>query len=133
MTEQEGRVRVQEIEAEMANLPSGCVTQKIINGMVVYDKQENCCDVYEIKHSDKMVLEQTKHLVEEEKIALTERRFGEVRGRYVLYRGEAAENEKGILYKNAVDYLKGLPGTAMIEDVGRDIDVEEGHGWKYKM
>ena len=78
------------------------------------------------------VLEQTKHLVDEEKIALTERRFGEVRGRYVLYRGETAENEKGILYKNAVDYLKGLPGTAMIEDVGRNID-EEGHGWKYKM
>ena len=101
--------------------------------MVVYDKQENYCDVYEIKHSDKMVFEQTKHLMDEEKIALTERRFGEVRGRYVLYRGETAENENGILYKNAVDYLKGLPGTAMTEEVGRDIDEEEGHDWKHRM
>lgn len=101
--------------------------------MVVYDKQENYCDVYEIKHSDKMVFEQTKHLMDEEKIALTERRFGEVRGRYVLYRGETAENENGILYKNAVDYLKGLPGTAMTEEVGRDIDEEEEHDWKHRM
>ena len=46
---------------------------------------------------------------------------------------ETAENENGILYKNAVDYLKGLPGTAMTEEVGRDIDEEEGHDWKHRM
>lgn len=101
--------------------------------MVVYDKQEHCCDIYEVKHSDKMVYDQAKHLMDEEKIAMTERRFGEVRGRYVLYRGETQENEMGILYKNASEYLKGLPDTAMNEDIGQDIDEEEGHGWKHKM
>lgn len=101
--------------------------------MVVYDKQEHCCDIYEVKHSDKMVYDQAKHLMDEEKIALTERRFGEVRGRYVLYRGETKENEMGILYRNASEYLKGLPNTAMTEDIGQDIAEEEGHGWKHKM
>lgn len=101
--------------------------------MVVYDKQEHCCDIYEIKHSDKMVYDQTRHLTDEEKIALTERRFGEIKGRYVLYRGETAENEMGILYRNVSDYLKGLPDTAMPEDIGQDIDEEEGQGFKHKM
>lgn len=101
--------------------------------MVVYDKQNHCCDIYEVKHSDKMVYDQAKHLMDEGKIALTERRFGEVRGRYVLYRGETSENEMGILYRNVSEYLKGLPETAMTEDIGQDIDEEEGHGWKHKM
>lgn len=101
--------------------------------MVVYDKQEHCCDIYEIKHSDKMVYEQTRHLTDEEKNAMTERRFGEIKGRYVLYRGEPQENEFGILYRNVSDYLKGLPDTAMTEDIGQDIDEEEGQGFKHKM
>lgn len=108
--------------------------------MVVYDKQEHCCDVYEIKHSDKMVYDQTKHLIDEEKIALTERRFGEVRGKFVLYRGEMKENESGILYQNASDYLNGLPDTAITEDIEEDIgeDIEqdideEDQGWKLEM
>lgn len=100
--------------------------------MVVYDKQEHCCDVYEIKHSDKMVYDQTKHLIDDDKIDLTESRFGEVRGRYVLYRGETKENEMGILYRNASEYLKGLPNTAMTEDIRQDIDEEDG-GWNHKM
>ena len=116
--------------------------------MVVYDKQEHCCDVYEIKHSDKMVYDQTKHLIDEEKIALTERRFGEVRGKFVLYRGEMKENESGILYQNASDYLNGLPDTAITEDIEEDIEQdidedigedieqdidEEDQGWKLEM
>lgn len=101
--------------------------------MVVYDKQEHCCDIYEVKHSDKMVYDQAKHLMDEEKSTLTERRFGEIKGRYVLYRGETSENEMGILYRNVSEYLKGLPETAMTEDIGQDIDEEEGHGWKHKM
>lgn len=77
--------------------------------MVVYNKNEHSCDVYEIKHSDKMVNEQVKHLMNEEMIALTERRFGEVKGKYVLYRGDTAENGTGIRYKNVSEYLKQLP------------------------
>ncbi len=81
--------------------------------MVVYDKQNHCCDIYEIKHSDKMVYDQAKHLMDEEKKTLTEKRFGKIKGRYILYRGETKNNEQmGIIYRNVSEYLKGLPETA---------------------
>lgn len=99
--------------------------------MVVYDKQEHCCDIYEIKHSEQMIKDQAKHLMDEEKNALTERRFGEIKGRYVLYRGANAETEEGIIYKNVVEYLKGLPDSAMTESIGQD--MEEGQDWGPKM
>ncbi len=85
--------------------------------MVVYDKQEHCCDIYEIKHSDKMIYDQAKHLMDEEKAALTESRFGKIKRKYVLYRGETNSGEKGIFYKNVSEYLKGLPYTAMTENI----------------
>ena len=101
--------------------------------MVVYNTQEHCCDIYEVKHSDKLVIEQAKHLMNEKMIELTERRFGEVKNRYVLYRGETVEHETGVVYKNVAEYLKGLPDTAMTESVGQNIDDDEGHGWGQKM
>lgn len=76
--------------------------------MVVYDTEENCCDIYEIKHSEKAVLNQYRHLVDEEKCRQTEGRFGEIRGRYVLYRGEDVETEAGVIYQNVENYLKSL-------------------------
>lgn len=76
--------------------------------MVVYDTEENCCDIYEIKHSKKAVPNQYRHLVDEEKCQQTEKRFGKIRGRYVLYRGGNMETEEGVIYQNAEDYLKSL-------------------------
>lgn len=99
--------------------------------MVVYNTQEHCCDIYEVKHSAEMVADQSKHLRDEEKILLTEKRFGEVKNRYVLYRGANAENEDGIIYKNVAEYLKGLPDSAMTESIGQDL--EEGQSWGPKM
>lgn len=99
--------------------------------MVVYNTQEHCCDIYEVKHSAEMVSDQAKHLRDEEKMRLTEKRFGEVKNRYVLYRGANAENEDGIIYKNVAEYLKGLPDSAMTESIGQD--MEEGQGWRPKM
>ena len=99
--------------------------------MVVYNTQEHCCDIYEVKHSAEMVVEQAKHLRDEEKILLTEKRFGEVKNRFVLYRGANAESEDGIIYKNVAEYLKGLPDSAMTESIGQD--MEEGQGWGPKM
>ena len=99
--------------------------------MVVYNTQEHCCDIYEVKHSAEMVVEQAKHLRDEEKILLTEKRFGEVKNRFVLYRGANAESEDGIIYKNIAEYLKGLPDSAMTESIGQD--MEEGQGWGPKM
>ena len=99
--------------------------------MVVYNTREHCCDIYEVKHSEQMVAEQAKHLQDEEKIRLTEKRFGEVKNRCVLYRGTNAENEDGIIYKNVAEYLKGLPDSAMTESIGQE--MEEGQGWGPKM
>lgn len=99
--------------------------------MVVYNTQEHCCDIYEVKHSAEMIADQSKHLRDEEKILLTEKRFGEVKYRYVLYRGANAENENGIIYKNVAEYLKGLPDSAMTESIGQD--MEEGQNWGPKM
>lgn len=76
--------------------------------MVVYDTEENYCDIYEIKHSEKAVSNQYRHLVDEEKCRQTEGRFGEIRGRYVLYRGEDMETEAGVIYQNVENYLKSL-------------------------
>lgn len=99
--------------------------------MVVYNTQEHCCDIYEVKHSAEMVADQSKHLRDEEKIRLTEKRFGEVKDRFVLYRGANTENEDGIIYKNVAEYLKGLPDSAMTESIGQD--MEEGQNWGPKM
>lgn len=77
--------------------------------MVIYDEKENCCEIFEIKHSDKQVSAQYRHLADQEKCDKTERRFGPIRGRYVLYRGEDAALENGVQYRNVERYLNDLP------------------------
>lgn len=76
--------------------------------MVVYDEKENNCAIYEIKHSDKVVPEQYRHLKDEEKCQQTERRFGKIVKRCVLYRGIDFETEEGIVYRNLEGYLNQL-------------------------
>lgn len=76
--------------------------------MVVYDEKENNCVIYEIKYSDKAVPEQYRHLRDEEKCQLTERRFGKIVKRCVLYRGIDFETEEGIVYQNLEAYLNQL-------------------------
>ena len=75
--------------------------------MVVYDKSSNNCRIYEIKHSDQIVNEQTRHLRNEEFNAIIEHRFGKIVGKYVIYKGESATVD-GIEYVNAEEYLKNL-------------------------
>ena len=77
--------------------------------MVIYDEKENCCEIFEIKHSDKQVPAQYRHLADQEKCDKTERRFGPIRGRYVLYRCEDAALENGVQYRNVERYLNDLP------------------------
>ena len=76
--------------------------------MVVYNTEENCCTVYEIKHSDQVVSEQYRHLTDEDKNAKTERRFGRIKNRIVLYRGNDLLLDNGIEYRNVEEYLKSL-------------------------
>ncbi len=75
--------------------------------MVVYDRQSDTCRLYEVKHSNKIVDRQTKYLRDEAKLALMTHRFGEVKGRYVVYRGESS-SVNGIEYLNVEEYLRGL-------------------------
>ena len=76
--------------------------------MVIYDNQTNTCEIYEIKHSLEAVPFQYRHLINEDKIALTEKRFGKITKKCVLYRGETMQSENNVLYKNVEEYLNEL-------------------------
>ena len=83
--------------------------------MVIYDQKENSCEIFEIKHSSKQVPFQYRHLVDEDKCRRTERRFGPIQGRYILYRGEDAQMENGVQYWNVENYLKALPTLDIVQ------------------
>ncbi len=53
-----------------------------------FDPQELNCELYEIKYSKEVVAEQYRHLVDEEKCAMTAKRYGDITGKYVIYRGK---------------------------------------------
>lgn len=76
--------------------------------MVIYDSEKNSCELYEIKHSQKIVPEQYHILLDTERLAETERRFGSISKRCVLYCGNDCDLEDGIFYRNAETYLKSL-------------------------
>ena len=76
--------------------------------MVVFDPAAGSCQVFEIKHSAEVVSQQYRHLIDEEKCAQTEHRFGPITGRFVLYRGEDRMLENGVVDQNVEDYLKQL-------------------------
>lgn len=76
--------------------------------MVVYDKNKNCCEIFEVKHSKERVAGQYRHLIDKDKCRQTEARFGPIRGRYVLYRGEDFQAEQGVQYRNVESFLKEL-------------------------
>ncbi|MBR6052120.1 MAG: hypothetical protein IKP68_13085 [Clostridia bacterium] len=75
--------------------------------MVVYDPTTLTCGIYEIKHSRELVPEQYHHLIDEDKCAAVEHRFGRIAGKYVIYRGEPAD-AAGIHYMNVEEYLNGI-------------------------
>ena len=75
--------------------------------MVVFDPKELNCKIYEVKYSKEQVPAQSRHLKDEEKCAMTSHRYGEITGKYVIYRGESGSLE-GIQYLNVEEYLKSL-------------------------
>ncbi len=75
--------------------------------MVVCDTRELTCRIYEVKYSKEQVPEQFRHLKSDDKCSMTSHRYGDIVGKYVIYRGEAVESE-GIQYLNVEDYLKSL-------------------------
>lgn len=75
--------------------------------MVVQDPKTLSCEIYEIKYSKERACEQYRHINDEEKCAMTTHRYGNITGRYVIYRGENTEMDS-IQYLNVEDYLKSL-------------------------
>jgi len=75
--------------------------------MVVCDTRELTCRIYEVKYSKEQVPEQLRYLKDDEKCSMTSHRYGDIAGKYVIYRGEPAECD-GISYLNVEDYLKSL-------------------------
>ena len=75
--------------------------------MVVCDPRDLTCRIYEVKYSKEQVPEQYRHLKNEEKCSMTSHRYGDITGKYVIYRGEPAE-DGDVQYLNVEDYLKSL-------------------------
>ena len=76
--------------------------------MVVRDLDTRTCALFEVKHSKERVDEQFRHLVDAELISRTERAFGKVVSRTVLYRGADFDHPAGVAYRNVETYLKKL-------------------------
>ena len=83
--------------------------------MVVFDPRKASCEVYEIKHSRVAVPQQYRFLVDDEKGARTEHRFGSITARRVLYRG-VSFREGAVEYVNVEEYLRGLGEWANEKD-----------------
>ena len=75
--------------------------------MVVVDKDREYCDLYEIKHSDKIEPNQYRYLHDRFKLDMTEHRYGSIHGKHVIYRGKSQEVD-GIHYINVEEYLNDL-------------------------
>lgn len=75
--------------------------------MVVFDPAAASCEIFEIKHSTEVVSNQYRHLIDEQKCADTEYRYGTITRKVVLYRGESQVVD-GIQYVNVEEYLRQL-------------------------
>ena len=98
------------LETKMANKNKEVFKLQFAVGefdMVVVDPATNTCEIYEIKHSKEQAPEQYKNLIDEKKCHDTEFRYGQIVGKYVIYRGETT-SFNGIEYRNVEEYLKSL-------------------------
>lgn len=75
--------------------------------MVIADPVNGGCEIYEIKHSAKTDPGQYRHLTDEKKAHIVAHRYGGIKGRYVIYRGEE-KTVDGIKYLNAENYLRNI-------------------------
>ena len=72
--------------------------------MVIYNKIQNTCQLFEVKHSDKTNDKQTRFLLDEDKCNLIENKYGKIKNKYVIYRGES-KRIGTINYKNVEEFL----------------------------
>lgn len=107
-----GRMMEDIVLLETKTAKSECEVFKLVFAsgefdMVVFDSENECCSIYEIKHSTEVNKNQFRHLIDKNKCEETEFRFGDIKGKYVIYRGEPCTVE-GIRYLNVEDYLRDL-------------------------
>jgi hypothetical protein len=98
------------LETQMANKEKKVFKLQFAIGefdMVVFDPKALNCKIYEVKYSKEHIPEQCRHLKDENKCAMTSHRYGDIVGRYVIYRGEDTVLD-GIEYLNVEKYLKSL-------------------------
>ncbi|WP_407399053.1 AAA family ATPase [Treponema sp.] len=76
--------------------------------MIITDSESGTCQIFEVKHSKERFEKQYQHLINKEKLELTEKIYGTILSRTVLYKGESCMEENGIEYKNVEEYLKEL-------------------------
>ena len=76
--------------------------------MVIRDGSRRSCRLFEIKHSTERNDLQTRHLTDERKLAETERLYGSVVERTVLYRGDDADVGNGVRYRNVGSFLMSI-------------------------
>lgn len=98
------------LETKLANPKKRVFKLQFSNGefdMVVFDPINGGVEIYEIKYSQESDMHQVRHLVDEEKCAKTQYRFGTITKKAVLYRG-ANKTVDGIQYQNVEEYLKSL-------------------------
>ena len=72
--------------------------------MVTFDSKNIRCNLYEIKHSTEIAQYQYRHLVDSKKLEQTEKQYGKICERAVIYNGENS-NQDCIKYLNAEEYL----------------------------
>ena len=78
--------------------------------LLVYHEEDDTCSLYEVKHSMARVPEQSRILRDPEKCLLIAAKYGRIRERVVLYRGETQDPEPdGVRYQNVAEYLRDLP------------------------
>lgn len=105
---------------------------QFINGeydMVIRDNKNNICAIYEIKHSQERVAEQSRHLNNEDMLNMTTPRFGALVGRYVLYLGKDCDTVEGIAYRNAESFLKDIPNIDIVSGMEETKSEAEDQGF----
>ena len=76
--------------------------------MVIYDDEQDTCELYEVKHSAEIVEHQYHVLTDEVECALVEKKYGTIIKKCVLYRGKPTTLDNGIEYQNVDEYLMQL-------------------------
>ena len=77
--------------------------------MVIYDRTENNCRLYEIKHTDTALKEQCRHLLNDQECERIQKSFGCIVGKTVLYRGTELHSDWDMAYRSAAEFLEALP------------------------